>query len=273
MERFFSEDSYTTPANTPRFLSDRLFGWTRWSYYARFFNALLWAKYLAERNVFIMQEFAAFSRKILFFTEGCGGRFLVEGLDHIRAAVGPVVFVGNHMSSLETVLLPGIIWPLKPVTFVVKEKLLSGHFFGPIVRSVDPIAVTRKNAREDLRTVMTRGARRLAAGTSVVVFPQNGTHARSVRFDRAKFNSLGVKLASRAGVSVIPFALKTDFWGDGAILHDLGTIRRAEPICFAFGAPIAITGHGKEAQEHIVAFIESRLAAWGVPIARNGSIT
>ena len=38
-----------------------------------------------------------------------------------RGLDGPAVIVGNHMSTLETFALPGLVVPFKPLTFVVKH--------------------------------------------------------------------------------------------------------------------------------------------------------
>jgi 1-acyl-sn-glycerol-3-phosphate acyltransferase len=125
-----------------------------------------------------------------------GGKVEVEGLGHVAGVRGPVVFVGNHMSTLETLLLPGFMLPFKDVAFVVKDSLLSYPVFGPIMRAVKHIPVARVNPREDLKAVLTQGEAMLRAGVSVVIFPQA---TRSVEFSVEEFNTLGVKLAGRAG--------------------------------------------------------------------------
>jgi 1-acyl-sn-glycerol-3-phosphate acyltransferase len=270
MQDFFSGDSYQTPPDCRRFLGDRLFGWTRWSFYIRFFRVVLWSQARAKKGLFTQEALAQASRDILKDIEGCGGRVTVRGLDHIRRVEGPVVFVGNHMSTLEAVVLPCLIAPIKPLSFIVKQKLVTGTFFGPIMTALDPVTVSRTNPRKDLADVLTQGPQKIAAGRSLVVFPQATARARSVVFNPVKFNSLGVKLAARAGVPVIPVALKTDFWGDGKTLHDLGAIHRKEPIRFEFGEPVSISGHGRQEHEQLTGFIISRLKSWGVPVVEGG---
>ena len=144
-------------------------------------------------------------------------------MDKVRAHQGPLVFVSNHMSTLETLVLPGLIRPLKPVTYVVKRKLLGGFFWGPIMRSRNPIAVSRTDPRADLEVVLAEGQARLASGISVIVFPQ-GT--RTQVWKRRAFNSLGIKLASKAGVKVMPVALKTDYWGSSGLFRGFGPVHQ-----------------------------------------------
>jgi 1-acyl-sn-glycerol-3-phosphate acyltransferase len=266
MKQIFPGNSYETPPERRRFLSDRLFAWTRWSFYVRFIKIILISKALSQKGLFNQEALTESSYNILKDIEGCGGRLTIQGLDNIRKVDGPVVFVSNHMSTLEAVIMPCLIAPIKPISIIVKEKLIAGTFFGPIMKALDPVTVTRTDPRKDLAAVLTQGPEKIAAGRSLIIFPQATARARSVIFNPAKFNSLGVKLASRAGVPVIPVALKTDFWGDGKLLRGFGTIRRREPIRFEFGEAIPISGRGKQEQDQITGFIMSRLKNWGVPI-------
>jgi 1-acyl-sn-glycerol-3-phosphate acyltransferase len=167
------------------------------------------------------------------------------------------------MGTLETVVLPGLIRPMKPITFVVKRKLLGGVIWGPIMRSRDPIAVSRKDPRADLEAVLREGPARLAAGISVIVFPQ-GT--RTEVWKREGFNSLGIKLASRAGVPVMPVALKTDYWGSGGLFRGFGPVHRERTVRIEFGEPMSVSGRGKAEHERCLDFIESRLKDWGATI-------
>ncbi|MFA7408747.1 MAG: hypothetical protein WCY83_00815, partial [Bacteroidales bacterium] len=84
-----------------------------------------------------------------------------------------------------------------------------------------------------------------------------------------EFNSLGVKLAGRAGVPVIPMAIKTDFWLNGRILKDLGPFdMRNRDIRIRFGQPLTITGTGKDENQQIIRFIQTNLEEWKVSANR-----
>jgi 1-acyl-sn-glycerol-3-phosphate acyltransferase len=190
----------------------------------------------------------------------CGVDIRIEGLEHVRAEDGPVVFIANHMSTLETFLLPSLIAPIKPVTFVVKESLTTYPIFGHVMRARDPVTVGRVNPREDYAAVMEGGSRRLGGGISMIIFPQA---VRSARFEPENFNTLGVKLARRAGVPVQPIALRSDAWGNGRRLKDLGRIDPSLPVRFRFAPPMPVTGNGSAEHEWIVAYIRACLAEWG----------
>ena len=76
-------------------------------------------------------------------------------------------------------------------------------------------------------------------------------------------------MAKAAGVPVIPTALKTDFLGNGKLIKDLGPIHRDREIYFEFGEPIMkIEGSGKQEQQQIIDFIESRLLSWGCEVRK-----
>ncbi|MCU0611312.1 MAG: 1-acyl-sn-glycerol-3-phosphate acyltransferase [Candidatus Eisenbacteria bacterium] len=256
---FFPEDTYDTPEDTPRYVLDRLLG-TRWNLYLRYFGVVFRAWYTAVRNRYDDTEWATSSFAIFRQVERCGGRLHLSGIDNLRKTQGPVVIIGNHMSAAETQLLPSIIAPVRPVTFVVKRSLVTHPIFGPVMRSRDPIVVTRKDPRGDMEAVLTRGRELLARGVSVIVFPQA---TRRIAFVPEQFNSLGIKLARAGGVAVIPAAVKTDAWGNGRILRDFGPFDRTKPLHMAFGPPMPITGTGKSEHQAVIEFIRSRLQAWG----------
>ncbi|MCP4891374.1 MAG: hypothetical protein GY904_32880 [Planctomycetaceae bacterium] len=91
------------------------------------------------------------------------------------------------------------------------------------------------------------------------MFPQT---TRSQVFDSSRFNSIGVKLALRAQVPVVPIALITDAWGNGKKLKDFGRIDPQKIVRFAFGEPIRIEGRGNQQQQEIIHFIEAKLNEW-----------
>ena len=191
--------------------------------------------------------------------ERVGVQFEITGMDAFKATDGPCVFIGNYMSTLETFILPTIIAPYKDATFVVKQSLVEYPVFKHIMRTRDPITVGRTNPRDDLRAVLEGGTEKLNAGVSLIIFPQT---TRTPVFDPAQFNTIGIKLAKKAGVPVVPFALKTGAWGTGTLLKDYGRIDPSKKVRFAFGKPFRIKDRGTVEHEEIIAFITGKLKEW-----------
>jgi 1-acyl-sn-glycerol-3-phosphate acyltransferase len=220
---------------------------------------VLKASRLCKKGVYTNDCWVQSSLNTVKALESVGGRFEIQNLAVIRKLESACVFVSNHMSILETFVLPCLIQPYCDVTFVVKESLLSFPFFKHVMRNRNPIVVGRGNPRKDLRTVLEEGQKRLNANMSVVIFPQT---TRSITFDANKFNSLGIKLAKRGKVPVIPIALKTDAWGNGRKFKDFGKIQPAKPVHITFGDPLPVQGTGKEEHKFILDFIAKKLDSY-----------
>jgi 1-acyl-sn-glycerol-3-phosphate acyltransferase len=152
---------------------------------------------------------------------------------------------------------------------VVKEGLLRYPVLGTIIRAIHPIAVTRKNPRSDLKTVMGKGRALISDGCSIIIFPQA---TRSATFDQTTFNSMGVKLAQRAGVPVVPVALKTDFQGNGKIIKDMGAVDPGKELYIKFGNPMFVEGKGQDIHKKVVQFIVENLKSWGVKVHPDVSL-
>ncbi len=214
---------------------------------------------LALKGNYDDEKWISTSREMMKGLEKTGIKFHINGMDNLRKVKGPVVFVSNHMSVLETFIFPCVIHPVKKIVFVMKEELVNFPLFGPISASRDPILVTRKNPREDLIAVLNQGRERLSRGKSVIIFPQR---TRTLYLNTASFNTLGIKLAKRNNVPIIPIAILTDAWGNGKYLKDFGKINPAKEVKICFGEPINILGNGNEEHHQIVEFIKSKLIEW-----------
>lgn len=229
-------------------------------YYIKLIATLSHASFSARRGTLDDEKWAFHSHRVVQIVESVGGRVNISGLDALSQQSGPVVFIANHMSMLETLILAGIALPFTRVTFVIKEELRHYPVIGQFMKALDLIAVTRQNPREDLKVVMRRGCDFIANGRSVFIFPQA---TRSIEFKIQEFNTLGVKLAARAGVPVMPVAVKTDFQGNGKMIKDMGPIDPGKTLYFKFGEPMVVEGKGRKTHEAVVEFIASNLKAWG----------
>jgi 1-acyl-sn-glycerol-3-phosphate acyltransferase len=228
-------------------------------FYWKFGRIVFQASSKAKRGLYTDDDWALDSFNILKLLEKMGVRVTISGLENLQKAGGPCVIIGNHMSIMETLLLPVIVQPFRKVTFVVKDSLLTYPVFKHIMQSRNPVAVTRTNPRQDFKTVMSEGVDRLGNGISIIVFPQT---TRSHDFDLAHFGSIGIKLAKKAGVPVIPLALKTDAWQNGTYSKDFGKISSKIPVRFSFGEPLMVQGKGAGEHKQVADFISEKLTEW-----------
>lgn len=203
------------------------------------------------------------SLSVLRSLERAGANIQITGLNVFNQISGPCVIVANHMSTLETIILPGIVQPFKDVTFVIKRAIIEYPVFKYMLLTRDAIVVDRVNPREDLMRVLSEGAVQLAKGRSIVVFPQT---TRTVTFDPSQFNTIGIKLARDAGVPIVPVAVRSDAWGIGRFIKEFGKIDVSRPVRLAFGQPLKVEGRGNSTHQAVIRYIVDHLQAWGCTV-------
>jgi 1-acyl-sn-glycerol-3-phosphate acyltransferase len=223
------------------------------------FSIVAFAANRCRKGRYDAVTWARSSFETLRSVERAGGYVEITGFKNLIGAKGPAVIVGNHMSMLETMLLPVVLLAANYTAFVVKEDLLTYPLFGRVLRTVGAVSVTRRNPREDLVSMLEQGEARLRAGQSVIIFPQA---TRSPIVQPENFNSAGIKLARRAEVPVVPMALKTDFQGLGKRLKDFGPLDRKKPVRIRFGQPIMSLANPKAAHEESLRFIMETTREW-----------
>lgn len=256
--RLSETGSYETPADArarlPRFVEKRLF---RLRMARVYWHAWRFSK---DPDAYVSRLWAPNGYEVVQAVERTGGRVAFEGFSALRGAALPAVFVSNHVSALETYLLAPLLLPFTTYTYVLKKSLVRYPVLGRVVRALDPVPVGRKNPMEDLRDVLRHGTETLRRGRSVVVFPQGSRHRL---FDPATFNSIGAKLARRAGVPVVPICFATDFLRVGEWQRDLfATVHPESVVRAACGEPVPPDVPQAEVQRRCIGFVESTLARW-----------
>jgi len=252
------DNAYISPEQR-RFFIKNIPGLSTILYYIRLLGIIKAESVAARNGIFDRLRWAESSLRVLKVIESVGGRVNISGLKKIQKQRGPFVYVANHMSMIDTFILPCIVLKQGKVTYVLKEGLLKYPFFGAILKAINPISVTRKNPREDMKVVLGKGCDLISNGYSIVIFPQT---TRSPFFDAFSFNSLGVKLAKKANVPVVPVALKTDFLSSGRIFKEIGKVIPSRTIYLKFGEPVYVEGNGHLAHHKVVEFIAQNLLSW-----------
>lgn len=125
-----------------------------------------------------------------------------SGLDASGAGLdGPYVFVCNHQSALDILVLAGHL-PY-PFGFVAKAELAEVPFLGVALRRSPSVFVDRRTPRRAVETVREAGAR-IRAGTSVLLFAEGrrSYQAALLPLERGAF-----LIALDAGVPLVPLTL------------------------------------------------------------------
>jgi len=257
---FKTKNEYITPLNSKKTFIGKLFNKSKLLFYLKFIKIVLTGAKIARKGLYDKDAWINNSLNVFYLIEKTGGQINISGMDNLREEPDKgTVIVANHMSTLETLVLPSIIRPNRNITFIVKDTLVKSNTFGAIIRATDPIVVGRRNPREDLVHVLKSGEEKLKKGISLAIFPQS---TRDSIFDPQKFNTMGIKLAKRANAKIIPLALKTDFWGNGKLIKEFGKIDPSKKIFFTFGKSMRITGNGKEEHKKIIEFIAKKQEEW-----------
>lgn len=126
------------------------------------------------------------------------------GQDHIPPNQA-VLFVSNHQGEFDIPLLMGTVQ--RPVGFIAKKELAAVPLMGWWMTAVGCVFINREDRRASLEAAKESIAR-LQSGHSLVVFPE-GT--RSDRAEMAEFKKGSLNIAIRAGVPIVPVAIKDTF--------------------------------------------------------------
>lgn len=157
------------------------------------------------------------ARGILFGLRRIVGlHYVEEGREHIPSE--PCLIVSNHQSAWETLAFLVLV---PDVAIVAKRELLAIPVVGWFLRRSPMIIIDRSNGREALRTMIDMGREAVAAGRSVLIFPE-GT--RGIMSDRLQFKRGVELLYGKLGLPVVPVAVNSGlFWPGGSATRS-GTI-------------------------------------------------
>lgn len=127
--------------------------------------------------------------------------FRVKGLENLDAVEGPCIFVANHLSNLDGIVLTRLLKKKFDPYFVAGIKLSGDNFTQFFKNLVKTINIKPNTADlESVKSIINT----LKGGESVMMFPE-GTRSRTGRMIEAK---KGITLIARmAKVPIVPIAL------------------------------------------------------------------
>jgi long-chain acyl-CoA synthetase len=175
----------------------------------------------------------------------------VEGLEHLRALEGPVVFAANHLSHMDVpvilLALPGR-WRARVAPAILKE-FFKAHFFprdhtwrewftnslnyylAALYFNGFPLPQREVGARQTLKYI----GELAGDGWSVLIFPEG---VRSTTGDIREFRGGVGMIASRLELPVVPVRID----GVDRVLPTGSQVMRPARVRVAFGAPLRLHG-------------------------------
>jgi len=216
-------------------------------------------------------RWAGFCFSSVTAAESLGMNVIVEGFENRQAVKGPVMYLCNHMSMTETIVLPPILLVFSPFSYVAKASLAHLPFLAKAAEHMRMVPIGRKSPREDLMSILKVGTERISGGDSFLIFPQ-GT--RCEVFSRNRYSSIGAKLAERAGCPVVPIVVDTRCQPTRTkgmlkgVLKDYGPVDTSYDIRVCCG-PVIPPAKSKVLHETAFDWMATKLESWGLPVERS----
>ena len=160
---------------------------------------------------------------------------------------GPCVFVSNHQSYWDIPIYCAAIRN-QQIGFVAKEELRKIPIFGSWIEEIRSVFIIREDARASLRAIE-EGVELLKQGFSLVIFPE-GTRSKSR--EMADFKKGSLRLATKAGVPVVPITLN----GSYKAFEEKGFVQPAV-VDFHIHKPIETAGMDRNQASNLAETVET----------------
>lgn len=178
-----------------------------------------------------------------------GVKVKVEGLHNIDKG-RPYIFAANHQSQFDIFALQGCVD--FDFRWLAKKELFQIPLFGRAMLLAGYISIDRSHGREALKS-LNEAAERIAAGTSVILFPE-GT--RSLDGKLHDFKSGGMVLAIKSGVPLVPVGIS----GTYEILPKGTLLAKPGHVIIRVGKPIETRQFVASQKHELAAKIQSEVA-------------
>lgn len=162
----------------------------------------------------------------------------------------PYIFAANHQSQFDILVLQGFLGI--DFRWLAKKELFRVPVWGPAMRRAGYIPIDRSHGRQAIKS-LDEAAQKIAAGTSVVIFPE-GTRSKDGRLQ--DFKAGAMVLAIKSGVPIVPVAIigTHEILPKGKLLMSPGKVQ------IRIGRPIA-TKNCSARDKHDLARISQKAVA------------
>ncbi|CAO3615869.1 unnamed protein product [Mucor hiemalis] len=156
-----------------------------------------------------------------FFT---GLNVVTEGEENLTKEKGPVIFVCNHQSSLD-IMLMGKVYP-KNTAIVAKKALKYYPFLGWFMTLSNAIFLDRQNRDDAIKSAKKAAEDIHKKKTNVWIFPE-GTRGRETEVTLLPFKKGAFYMAVQAHVPIVPVVIAnyTEFYSAKERRFNAGTLR------------------------------------------------
>lgn len=174
------------------------------------------------------------------------------------------VFAANHQSQYDIFVICGYLG--HDSSWLAKRELFTVPLWGRAMREAGYIPLDRSRGREAMKS-LSEAAARIAAGTSVVIFPE-GTRSGDGRL--GDFKSGAMHLAIKAGVPVVPVAIS----GTHRILPKGSLLPRPGRVTVRVGKAVDVGEYGPKGKQALAlkirSEVESMLSDESFPVEQKG---
>ena len=162
---------------------------------------------------------AAYTESVMQWARlSVGIRWEVHGWENVPDH--PVILMAKHQSAWETLFMEA---RFPPQCWIVKRELLWLPFVGWGLMAVRAIAINRSSGQSAREQIVEQGARRIAEGMWVSIFPE-GTRVAPGKAGR--YGIGGALLATRTGTPILPIAHNAgEYWPRYAFRKRAGVVQ------------------------------------------------
>ncbi len=179
-----------------------------------------------------------------------GSTVEVKGIENVPQK-DTVVFISNHQGNFDIPLLMAYID--KPKGFISKIEAKKIPIVATWMEHLNCVFMDRSTLKGSAGAIF-EGVKQLKAGHSLVIFPE-GTRSKGTKM--GEFKSASFKLATKAGVPIVPVTID----GSYKIMENQNNWIKPSHVKLTIHPPIATKGLSKEELEQIPNQVYKQIAS------------